>query len=262
MASTEQPGRHLSPTPRMSRRARTEVIVVVAALLAYFGVRALTEGSHDAAARNAERVMRAQEHLYLHWDVELNRAIVEHSQAITVFNWIYTWGHWPVIILCGTFLFLRFPRTYYRTRNAFLVSGGIGLVIFATFPVAPPRLMDIDVVDTVTRWSTSYRFLQPVSLTNQYAALPSLHFGWNLLIGIAMVQVLRKWPLRAAAGAFPLAMAVAVIVTANHFIIDAIAGGLLATLGLAVATWLERSPRGWVVYRRLVPLRGPPPASP
>ena len=242
----------------MSRRARTEVTVVIASLLAYFGVRALTEGNHDDAVRNAERVMRAQEHLYLHWDMELNRTVVEHSAAITLFNWIYTWGHWPVIILCGVFLFLRFPRTYYRTRNAFLVSGGIGLVIFATFPVAPPRLMDIDVVDSVTRWSNSYRFLQPVSLTNQYAAMPSLHFGWNLLIGIAMVQVLRTWPLRAVAVAFPFAMAAAVVITANHFIIDAIIGGLLATLGLAVAIWLERSPRGRAVYRRLVPVRSPP----
>ncbi len=237
-------------------RARVEVLVVLASLLAYFGVRAITEGSEDLALRNAERVVRLQEHLLLDWDMSLNQSVVEHTRLITVFNWIYTWGHWPVIFFCGIYLFVRFPRVYYRTRNAFLVSGAIGLVIFATFPVAPPRLTDLDVVDTVTRWSTSYRFLQPVALTNQYAAMPSLHFGWNLLIAVALVQVLRTPTLRILAGVFPLAMAAAVVITANHFVIDAIVGGMIALLGLVAAIWFERSPHGWEIYRRLVPASG------
>jgi membrane-associated phospholipid phosphatase len=222
------------------RRARIEFFVVVTSLVAYFGVRALTEGAYDTALRNAYRVVDFQDTVGLGWDMDFHRAILGNHAVVTVFNWIYTWGHWPVIIPCGVFLFTRHPRLYYRTRNAFLISGAIGLVIFATFPLAPPRLTDLDVVDTVTKHSISYRLLQPPAITNQYAAMPSLHFGWNLLIGIAVVQVLRPLVLRVLAGAFPILMCASVVLTANHFILDAIVGGLLALLGLLVAYLVER----------------------
>jgi membrane-associated phospholipid phosphatase len=238
-----------------SRRARIEVIVVIASLAAYFGVRALTEGAYDTALRNAHRVVDFQDAVGLGWDMDLHRAILDYHWVVTVFNWIYTWGHWPVIIPCGAFLFLRHPWLYYRTRNAFLISGAIGLVIFAAFPVAPPRLTDLDVVDTVTEYSNSYRLLQPPSVTNQYAAMPSLHFGWNLLIGIALVRVLRPLPLRVLAGFFPLLMGTSVVLTANHFILDAIVGGSLALFGLLMALILERRLQHTPVYRYLIPAR-------
>jgi membrane-associated phospholipid phosphatase len=238
-----------------SRRARIEVIVVIASLVAYFGVRALTEGAYDTALRNAHRIADFQDAIGLGWDMDLHRAILDYHWVVTVFNWIYTWGHWPVIIPCGAFLFLRHPWIYYRTRNAFLISGAIGLVIFATFPVAPPRLTDLDVVDTVTEHSHSYRLLQPPSVTNQYAAMPSLHFGWNLLIGIALFRVVRPLPLRVLAAFFPLLMGVSVVVTANHFVLDAIVGGSLALFGLLIALLLERRLPYTPFYRYLIPVR-------
>ena len=82
-------------------------------------------------------------------------------------------------------LYLHRRPIYLRLRNAMFISGAAGLVVFATYPVAPPRLLDGGpFVDTVTTWSNSYRVLQPPSLVNKYAAVPSLHVGWNLLVGI------------------------------------------------------------------------------
>jgi hypothetical protein len=116
-----------------------------------------------------------------------------------------------------------------------VISGAIGLVIFALFPVAPPRLADVDIVDTVTLHSNSYRVLQPPGLVNQFAAVPSLHFGWNLLIGIVLFTKGQNVITRAAGLAIPPIMLLAIVLTANHYIIDALLGGMVALAGLALA---------------------------
>jgi PAP2 superfamily/Glycerophosphoryl diester phosphodiesterase family len=130
-----------------------------------------------------------------HWEPALQDLTLRSNSLVTVANWIYIWGHWPVIIAVGAWLWLRRPSTYYLVRNAFLISGAIGLVIFATFPVAPPRLTDLSVVDTVTLHSNAYRVLQPPAFVNQYASVPSLHFGWDLLIGLALIHTASSRPL-------------------------------------------------------------------
>jgi membrane-associated phospholipid phosphatase len=127
-------------------------------------------------------------------------------------------------------------------RNALLISGAIGLVIFATFPVAPPRLTDLAVVDTVTLHSNAYRVLQPPAFVNQYAAMPSLHFGWDLLIGLALIRTATSRPMRLLGWIMPVLMAVAVILTANHYILDVFAGGAVALTGLLFAWCLQRIP--------------------
>ena len=120
-------------------------------------------------------------------------------------------------------------------RTAFFVSGAIGMVFFILFPVAPPRLVNAYFMDTVARYSHAYRALQPPSLVNRYAAFPSLHFGWDLLIGIALVAYARSLWARALGVAMPVAMAIAVVLTANHWIIDVVAGAALAVIGLVIA---------------------------
>jgi hypothetical protein len=108
-------------------------------------------------------------------------------------------------------------------------------VIFAVFPVAPPRLADVGFVDTVTLHSNSYRVLQPPGLVNQFAAVPSLHFGWNLLIGIVLFTRGHTVVARAAGLAVPPVMFMAIVLTANHYIIDAVLGGMVSLAGLAIA---------------------------
>ncbi len=120
------------------------------------------------------------------------------------------------------------------------ISGAIGLVILILFPVAPPRLMPAGFVDTVTELSTSYRVLQPPSLINKFAAVPSLHVGWNLLVGILIFTTSRNRLARLFALGGPLLMATAVVLTANHYIVDAVAGSIVALAGLAGAVALRR----------------------
>jgi hypothetical protein len=164
---------------------------------------------------------------------------------VTLFNWIYIWGHWPVIIAVGVYLF-RFHRQDYRLlRNAMFLSGFIGFAFFAFFPVAPPRLVDPDLIDTVTLHSNAYRALQPPGLTNQYAAFPSLHFGWNLLVGFALWRVSTRVLLRLLAVAGPTAMGIAVVATANHFVLDLAGGAVIVSAGLWIARRLDLGGPGY-----------------
>lgn len=216
-----------------------EVALGIFAYFAYFGVRGFTAGSEAQALANADAIVELERSLRIFHEPTLQAAILDERWIVNAANWMYVWGHWPLIILAAAWLYLNMPTTYRLYRNAFLVSGAIGLVIFSLFPVAPPRLADVDIVDTVTLYSHSYRVLQPPALVNQYAAVPSLHFGWNLLIGIMLVTKGRTLSTRVAGALVPPVMFLAIVLTANHFILDAVAGGAVALIGLWIASALN-----------------------
>jgi hypothetical protein len=223
----------LAAEVRRRREGLLQVALAMLAALVYFGVRNLTVGEHGEAYANADRIQRLGRSLHIAWEQSLQEPIAEHLALVTIFNWIYIWGHWPVIITAALLLY-RYRRDRFRLlRNAMFISGAIGFFFFGFFPVAPPRLADPGVIDFVTLHSHAYRGLQPPGLTNQYAAFPSLHFGWNVLVGIAVWGATTNRFLRTLAVAGPTAMGVAVVVTGNHYVIDAVAG-----LALALFAWL------------------------
>lgn len=236
------------------RSLAAEGTVIALAVLAYFGVRGLTEGSTDVAIANARRVVELEMALALAVEAQLQQTLLVSKVLVNLVNWVYIWGHWPVIAAVGVWLFLRDPPRYRLYRNAFLVSGGIGLVVFALFPVAPPRLLDLGAIDTVTIYSRAYRVLQPPVFVNQYAAMPSLHLGWDVLICIALFRSSRLWPVRAFALLLPPAMFAAIVLTANHYIVDGVAGVAVALAGLAIAYW-HRTGRGFRFHRKAIPSR-------
>jgi membrane-associated phospholipid phosphatase len=224
-----------------------QVVIVVSAALLYFGVRGLTEGSHEIAVRNARRLLRIEEATGLAVEGSLQALVLDSRVLVTLANWVYIWGHWPVIITVLAWLFTRHRDQYRLLLHAMLISGAIGLVIFAMYPVSPPRLMpDDEFVDTVTELSRSYRILQPPALVNKYAALPSLHVGWNLLVGIAVIRASRSIALRVFAVASPFLMMAAVVLTGNHYVIDGFVGSIVAGTGLLCAALLDgrRRPAG------------------
>ena len=226
---------------RWAAMFKGQAAVVAVAYVIYWWGRGLTEGQYAEAAGNARKVIGLETALGLHYEEQLQSLIIDHVWLVNLVNWIYIWCHWPFILVIAVWLVIRHPRIFTRTRNAFLLSGAAGLVVFLLFPVAPPRLVDnLDLVDTVTEHSHAYRVLQPPAFTNQYAAMPSLHFGWNILTAVAMVQASRRWALRIAACIVPVLMGIAIVLTANHFIIDGVVGAFFAGSGLAAATWLDR----------------------
>jgi hypothetical protein len=224
------------PLPALAR----EVALVAFAILVYFAVRNVTAGSEGAAYANADRLIALEEDLGIRWEDAFQDATVSRDSLVTLANWVYIFGHWPVILGVATALYVWRRRHYYLLRNALFASGLIGFFLFALFPVAPPRLLDLGLLDTVTERSDAYRALQPPGLTNQFAAFPSLHAGWNLLVGIVVTLAVGALALRLVALALPVAMALAVVVTANHFVIDVVGGVAVVLIGLALAIFVER----------------------
>jgi hypothetical protein len=140
---------------------------------------------------------------------------------------------------------------YWRGYWALVLACAFALVSYANFPVAPPRLVPgdqaIDIMRHFSNWgwwgaaASAPRGLGDA--TNQYAAMPSLHFGWSLWCGIQMWGFgPKKW--KVAAVAYPLIQALVVIATANHFGLDVVGGGVCTLLAFGVVTLISR------VYRR------------
>jgi hypothetical protein len=130
-----------------------------------------------------------------------------------------------------------------------IAATGIALVFYVTFPVAPPRLAGLGFVDTVSH-SAKVNLSSDVlgSLYNPFAAVPSLHFGYALLVGVTLAAVARRRWVRLVGWSYPAVMLLVIVATGNHFFFDAAAGALTIGVGYLLATWLaasrrERQPR-------------------
>jgi hypothetical protein len=228
------------PRPRSGRR---ELAIFAAAYLTYFGVRAATQGAAQRAVANALDLMHLERLLHLDVEGSVQAVVAGSHTLVDAANGLYIWGHWPLLIIGGVVLFHLGPEHYYRLRNVCLLSGAFGLIVFALFPVAPPRLAPSGLVDTVTLHARAYRTVLPASLVNEYAAMPSFHAGWNLILGVELFRSTRNLALRAFAVAMPAAMAFAVVATANHYVLDVVGGALAVSAALLVVTRINRRGR-------------------
>lgn len=184
------------------------------------------------ARGNARALVAFERALHLDGEHAVQQLILGHPRLVTLADWTYMCGHRPVLAATLAVLFVRKPDRFYLLRNTLLISGGISLLVFATFPVVPPRLFQSGMVDTIAEHSNAYRVLQPPALIDRFASMPSLHFGWNLLVGALIWTSTRNRVLRAFAVLMPAAMAFAVVATANHYVADVFAGSVVAMVGL------------------------------
>jgi membrane-associated phospholipid phosphatase len=210
-------------------------------------------GRVEVAFTNADGLIRLEQSLGIFWEIQFQGLILGHQFLIDFFNGVYIWGHIPVV--GGLALWLYFFRRdcFARYRNAFLISGAVGLVFFLTLPMAPPRFIaEAGFVDTVSLYNNAYRVLQPPTFVNQYAAMPSLHFGWNLLVGLAVFQTTRAWYAKTFALLMPLLVMAGIILPGNHYILDGVIGGTVALAALWFAGFLNRRFQGTRIHAVLV----------
>ncbi len=235
-----------------------ELLIMGVAYIFYELVRgAAVERTVEATSR-AIRIMEFEQRLGLWaWEGKMQAWVVSSDLLVYLFNAIYIYGYLPLIVGVGVWLFFFHRQRYVLLRNAFLISGGIGLIIFNLLPTAPPRLLpwplSDQVVDTMSAFSRIHYDMNPATFVNHYAAIPSFHFGWILLLGIGVVWTMRNFFGIAFGVAMPVAMFVAVVVTGNHFIIDVLAGTVVALIGLALALLLQRY--GQRLWRLILPDR-------
>jgi membrane-associated phospholipid phosphatase len=233
-----------------------EIFLVSMAFVFYYVSRGLVvERTAEATSRGIQIVELEQRLGIFLWETKM-QAFVSSSEILAhIFNNIYVYAHFPLIGIIGLWLFFFHRERYVLLRNAFLISGGMGLIIFNLFPTAPPRLLpwplSDQVVDTMVSFSKVNYDIQPAAFVNRYAAMPSLHFGWNLLLGLGIIWNTKQIWARAFGVIMPAAMLMAVVVTGNHFILDVIAGMVVALGGLGIAYLIEKlGPRVW---RLIVP---------
>lgn len=231
-----------SPQHWVSRKGLYELALVSAGLLIYFLIRgAVVDEAHEAT-EHALGIVHFERWAGFFWEPHLQHLLGARVFQIQFWDLIYFWGHAPVIIAVALWLYWRHRHQYTLVRNAFLVSAVIGLLIYRVYPVAPPRLLPgYGFVDTMKRYSSlSYQAESLRPFVNPYAAVPSLHFGWSVIIGVGLALTLRSpfgWLLGAV---LPALMLFAVVVTANHFIFDTVAGLAVCLIGLLAAAAFQR----------------------
>jgi hypothetical protein len=217
-----------------------QVAVIAAAAVAYLAVRAVTQGDVGAAEANARHVLDVERSLGLDWERGAQDVLLDHPSIVRALNAVYVWAFWPFVAGALVALYRRDRGRYRVLRDAVFASGAIGLVVFALFPCAPPRFL-AGFTDTIASLSGQDGLAHPSGFTNEYAAMPSFHVGWTVLAGVCLLPVLRHRWSRGLALAHGGLMAVTVVGTANHYVLDVVAGTALALGGLALVRALHRA---------------------
>jgi hypothetical protein len=220
----------------------------------FYGIYSLvrnTQGSalvsRAVAEANALRVITVERFFGVYHERWLQQFFVGTDGWMVLWNFFYGTFHFVVTVFVLVFLFRRFPERYRIWRNTLAVTTALALVGFAMYPLLPPRLLPsgYGFIDSLKAYGSLWSFdsgsMQVIS--NQYAAMPSLHFAWSLWSGLALLPVLRRPWTRALALFYPAVTLMAIIVTANHFLLDAAAGAMALGVG-----WVL----GRAMYRRSI----------
>ncbi len=242
-------------------RAARELALVVLVYSGYWAVRNLLGDDRALAMRNAHRLLDLQRALGVDWEHGVQAALGDRLIMKTL-NIVYTTTHFAVTIGVLLWLFVSRSRfTYSHWRTGLLATTCIALVGYASFPLMPPRLVPgIGIIDSLSVYGSLWDYHSgPVGkLSNQYAAMPSVHVAWALWCTMTLWSVSKgrsRPPVRVLAVAYTVLVALAVVATGNHWVLD-IAGGIVVTLaGVWFATARERSRR-----RRHAVLYGEPTA--
>ena len=224
-------------------RIFAEIAFIIPAYIAYQLVRSAVGGQAGTAFDNAARLIHLEQQLGIFHEASLQAYVLPREWLVDAANYVYIYGHLPVIIAVAFWLFTRHRDNYALFRNAFMISGLIALIGFTAVPLAPPRYMvEFGFVDTIIHAQSYYIFQNP-KIVNQYAAMPSLHFGWDLLVAVAIATCTTKRWVRYAALIMPLFTLSGIVLTANHYFLDAAAGAMVAMTGLGIAWILHKSIR-------------------
>lgn len=221
-------------------RIVAEILFIVPAYALYQLVRGTVGGQAGTAFENASRLIHLEKRLGIFHEAFLQQLILPKGWMVDLFNYIYVWGHLPIIIGVAFWLYASHRDRYALFRNAFMISGLIALIGFTTVPLTPPRYMpEFGFVDTIVHAQSYYVFQNP-KIVNQYAAMPSLHFGWDLLVAFAIGLNTHSKFMRVFSMFMPFITLGGIVLTANHYFLDAAAGGLVAVLGFSIALLLHR----------------------
>jgi PAP2 superfamily protein len=215
------------------------------AYLAYRFARGLVEGDANIAFAHARDVISIERTLHVFVEPSVQAWASGSHLLIEVSSWLYINAQTTVTLGALVYLYLCHNRSFYFVRNMFMIAMAIALVGYVLFPTAPPRFMPewgfIDSVSDVTGIRVSPASSATNTLLNPYAAVPSMHVAFALMVGWPLARLVRPRALRVAWFLYPFLMTFVIVATANHFITDALLGALAAGLAAYGARWLARA---------------------
>jgi hypothetical protein len=221
---------------------RTEAAVVVALYGLYELTRGLVVGDTDAAAAHANRLVTLERSLHLLFEANVQRAAHALPGLTGLLGVAYLTLHLAVTAVVLVWLHQRRPAAFPFVRTTLLLASALALVGFLVYPTAPPRLAGIGIADTVSNGHIDLNRGLVSSLYNPYAAVPSMHVGYALIVAAGVFRVDRHLLVRTLAMLYPPFVLIVVVATGNHFFFDAAAGVLVAALAMAAAAVLTRRP--------------------
>ncbi|UED83789.1 phosphatase PAP2 family protein [Streptomyces profundus] len=255
-AAVSVPDREASqtaPTRRFSRsrlpgrpRIWFELLLIGVSYAIYSAIRNAAPDRVGDAQKHAQWIWDIQGHLGLAFELSVNHAVEGVTWLIVSMNYYYATLHFVVTIAVLVWLFRGHPGRYGPTRLVLFATTGVALLGYYFFPLAPPRLMEgMDFIDTAlvhdTWGSLSAEDSAMASVSNQYAAMPSMHIGWSVWCGITIAVLARPLWIKALGVLYPIVTLLVIVATANHFWLDAVGGVICLAAGYLIArVWYGR----------------------
>src|SRR5262245_7624550 len=225
-------------TGSVRRFALTELAVWASLYPAYLAIRGSTIGERDAAVKHASQLIDVERALSLAHEGALQNLV---GSAVEFFSTYYLLGFGPLIAAVLVWLGVRHRGLYRELRTLLMVSLGIAVVFYVGYPTAPPRLVpSLGISDTVGLSGHDTGSVGGIRF-NPYAAMPSMHVGWSLLVGLIGFRAARRRLVRALFLIHPLVMAITVTATGNHYFVDSLAGAGVALLAVGLVVVARRA---------------------
>jgi membrane-associated phospholipid phosphatase len=245
----------------LSLVGRRELFLFLGAYLVYSMSRYVSVGDITTATGHAEWIVHLQQSIGVNVESSVQSAL-DGTVVIWILNNLYLAAQ--LVVVPGTLIWLyrRDHALYVRLRNTVLATWLIAMPIYALFPVAPPRLADIGLIDTITQGGgVRLDSALTTSFYNPLAAVPSLHAGFALAVGVALAAAVSRPALKALALSWAPIIGLAVVATGNHFVFDIAAGVAVTVAGYVVGNAVDRKLAGRRPWRPTQNLGGPLPAA-
>ncbi|MFE2046126.1 phosphatase PAP2 family protein [Streptomyces sp. NPDC059477] len=244
------------PAPGFLRRLRAprrprlwfEILLIAVSYWTYSLIRNAVPEQKEQALRNADWIWRAEHQLGIAVEQSINHAVNSVSWLIVGMNYYYATLHFVVTLGVLVWLFRWHPGRYAATRMVLFATTGVALLGYYLYPLAPPRLMNgANFIDTVVVHQTwgSMASGDLKNMSNQYAAMPSMHIGWSVWCGLTIFALASVPWVRVLGLLYPVLTLVVIVATANHFWLDAVGGMACLGFGYGVArVWYGALPHG------------------
>ncbi|MBD0280974.1 MAG: phosphatase PAP2 family protein [Thermoleophilaceae bacterium] len=225
-----------------------QLALFAGAYYVYRLVRGFVDGQAGLAFENARALVDIERSLGLFFEPGLQAWAKGEEWLLTFANWMYVNSHFVVTTTFLVWLYLARNHAFYFVRNMFMVAMGLAIVGYLAFPTAPPRFLpEWGFTDTVADFVGESAENSANVLYNPFAAVPSMHVAFALMIAIPAFRLVRRLPLKLFWAAYPAVVTFVVVVTANHYWLDAVLGAMVAgaSAWAATAAFARARPDAW-----------------